>query len=573
VPLTNIFKKLGLSCLVKSGSNSNHIAIFEACLIGIAAGLSAIVLESGVSFLGGLRVYLSYMAPAIIVLPLFGLIGGIIAGFLIEKISPETTGSGIPQVKAALMRAKASLNLKVAFTKLLGGIVTLGSGFFMGREGPTVHVAAALSGQLNKWLPTTPLKRRQLIASGAGAGLAAAFNAPIAGVLFVAEELLKDISAPAIGTALLACFVASVISHFFCHHSNLQILSSQINIVTRLVDIPFFVLLGILAGVFGALFNRGIILFLTINEKFLRMPITLKIGLAGLLSGLIIASLPATCRDYAYLRELIIIGDTSIANIPIIFLAFFLLTLIAYGSGAPGGLFAPSLALGSCLGSIISFTQAHLIGHSTPEFFALIGMGAFFAAVARVPITAIVIVFEMTMNFSLVLPLMIVCLIATQVAEKLYKGSIYDRLISYAGIDLNKTQSAAHKAIDFTAKDIMTKDIELMENNLSIKQAKEIFSKSHHRGFPVMSQNKLVGILSQSDIDTSMQEQISETEPISTIMTTNPITVDIDNSLEDILYLMDRWGLSRLPVMEDKKLIGLITRTNVIDALYKQLNS
>lgn len=404
-----------------------RLAIFEACLIGLVAALAAVLLKQGVGWLGGWRIYASHVLPAWLVIPAFGLLCGSLAGILVERVAPETSGSGIPQVKAVLSRVPIPLDLRVAFTKLSGGILALGSGLALGREGPTVQVGAALAAALSRWVPTSSDYRRQLIAAGAGAGLAAAFNAPIAGVLFVVEELLQDVSDLTLGTAILASFIGAVVSRQLGGHSldvNLDLTAPQTNFSVQ--EIPFYLVLGVLAGGFGVLFNRGVIASLTFNKQVLSRSLPIRIGLAGLVSGLVIALLPNTFHDNAGLREMLVTGGASWQVAAIAFVAYFVLTLVAYGSGAPGGLFAPTLILGSALGYLVGVCEHSLLGITLPSTYALAGMGAFFSAVARVPITAIVIVFEMTRDFNLVLPLMIGSVVAYLVGEKVASGSIYD---------------------------------------------------------------------------------------------------------------------------------------------------
>ena len=169
-----------------------NVPFIEAFFVGLAAGGSAVLLKFGVEWLGTLRLETANHYSLYIVLPAFGAIGGFLAGLLVDKVAPETAGSGIPQVKAALNRVRMTLDLRVAFAKLLGGLIVLGSGLFMGREGPTVQLGAAVAASLTRRGKNAVRYRRQLIAAGAGAGLAAAFNAPIAGVVLVFYEKLKD---------------------------------------------------------------------------------------------------------------------------------------------------------------------------------------------------------------------------------------------------------------------------------------------------------------------------------------------------------------------------------------------
>ncbi|MCG8365544.1 MAG: chloride channel protein, partial [Pseudanabaenales cyanobacterium] len=187
-----------------------RVAIGEACIIGLVSGLTAVFLKQGVGWLVDWRA--SQPLPTWLLLPGIGLLGGWLAGWLLERLAPEASGSGIPQVKAVLRSVSIPLNLRVAIVKLLSTTLALGSGLSLGRQGPTVQIGAALAAQLSRWVPTSPEYRKQLIAAGAAAGLAAGFNAPIAGVLFVVEELLQDFSGLALGTAILASFIGAVVS-------------------------------------------------------------------------------------------------------------------------------------------------------------------------------------------------------------------------------------------------------------------------------------------------------------------------------------------------------------------------
>lgn len=171
-----------------------RLAILEAILIGLVAALAAVLLRQSIYWLGGWRLKEALILPIWLLIPALGLAGGFLVGFLVERTAPEAFGSGVPQVKAALAYVPIPLNLRVAVVKLVSTTLALGSGFALGREGPTIQIGAALAAQLSRWLPASPEHQRQLIAAGAAAGLAASFDAPIAGVMFVIEELLQDFS-------------------------------------------------------------------------------------------------------------------------------------------------------------------------------------------------------------------------------------------------------------------------------------------------------------------------------------------------------------------------------------------
>ncbi|MDZ8138390.1 MAG: chloride channel protein [Nostoc sp. DedQUE04] len=555
------------------------LAIAEACIIGLVAALSAVFLKVGSGWLGTWRVHTTHLFPAWLVLPAIGLVLGFLAGWLVDRLAPEASGSGIPQVKASLANVPVTLSWRVAGVKLLSAIVAIGSGMTLGRQGPTVQVGAGLAAGMSRWVPTSPDHRRQMIAAGAGAGLAAAFNAPIAGVLFIVEELLQDLSGLTLGTAIIASFIGGVISRLLGGGSldlNLQLVksSSQFSIP----EIPFFILLGILAGLFGALFNHGIIFSIKFYER-LHISLPLRVALAGFISGVVVAMLPASFRDNTGLRESLITGNSHPSVAAIAFAAQFILTLIAFGSGAPGGLFAPSLILGSCLGHIIGVSELYITGVGSPTTYALAGMGGFFSAVSKVPITAIVIVFEMTTDFNLVLPLMIVSVAAYLVADKVVPGSLYEKLLELKGITLTKEVAMEGALNKLTAKDVMQERVETLDAEMSLEEAMQAFARSHHRGFPVVEDSKLVGIVTQSDL-LKIRESTNHTFRdrnladifLKEIMTSVPMTVSPIHTLSNVLYLLDRYQISRLPVVDRRKLIGIITRADIIRAEADHLN-
>jgi CIC family chloride channel protein len=548
-------------------------AYAEACLIGFVSALAAVLLKFGIGWLGAWRVHASIALPALLVLPLVGLLLGLLCGWLLERVGPESTGSGIPQVKAVLAQFPIALNLRVALVKLVTTILAVGSGLAMGRQGPTVQIGAAVAAQLSLWVPTSPDHRRQMIAAGAGAGLAAAFNAPIAGVLFVVEELLQDLSGLTLGTAILASFIGAVVSRLLGGRSlDLNLELTQLNSSFFAPEIPFYVLLGILAGLLGGLFNKGILASLTFY-KGLSLSLPLRIGLAGFISGCVVALLPISFRNNSGLKELLLTGEANWEFASIAFVAHFVLTIVAYGSGAPGGLFNPSLILGAALGYLVGLAEYHILGMSTPTSYALAGMGAFFSAVSKAPITAIVIVFEITTDFNLVLPLMIAGVVSYLVADSISKGSLYQRLLEWNGYTLPKDTKTNQPWATLTAADLMQRRVETLSSNLPLDEVVQAFSRSHHRGFPVVDDDdKLVGIVTQTDLAKAAQRQTPGQTSLEQIMTPKPVTVSPSASLANVLYILNRYQLSRLPVTEARKLVGIITRSDLIKAQADQLS-
>ncbi len=585
-----------------------QIAILEASLIGLLSGLAAVVLKVGVGWVGGWRLGGAGMLPPIVALPLFGAIGGGLAGILIQRLAPEASGSGIPQVKAALAYLPMPLTGRIAIVKLMSTILSLGAGLTLGRQGPTVQLGAAIASQVSNWFPTSPDHRRQLLAAGAAAGLAAGFNAPIAGVLFVIEELLQDVSGLTLGTAIMASFVGAMVSRQLGGQDfTFSPSSMSIDPYFNAIEIPFFILLGVLAALLGVLFIRGILLSLRLYKR-LHLSLPGKIAIAGLLSGLLVALLPSALRDNASLQEVWRTSEFPWHLILLIFTVKFGLTLVAVGSGAPGGLFAPSLILGSTLGYLVCFLVQTLnlwlhlpLGTSSGAgfavTFALAGMAAFFSAVTRGPMTAIVIVFEMTQEFSIVLPLMISSVTAYLVAEAISSGSVYKYLLAWNGIYLKPSKQLESRLTKLTAADIMTRQPETINSSLSIPEAKLFFARSDHHGLPVVDDGQFIGMITESDfakvdgfeanivmnpnLNPTSNAQDSKTQDlpkkpggitVHDIMTPKPITVRSHDPLTQVIYWMNRYHVGHLPVLDRSQLVGIITRADIIRVESDQLS-
>ncbi len=243
------------------------------------------------------------------------------------------------------------------------------------------------------------------------------------------------------------------------------------------------------------------------------------------------------------------------------------LTLIAYGSGAPGGLFAPSLALGSALGYLIGLFDLSMTGTGSTSAFALVGMGAFFSAVARTPLTAIVITFELTSNFALLTPLMLACVISSAVGDQISRGGIYDLLMSWIGIHLRGPGLSQNLRI-LKVKDVMQTKIDQLSSKELVKDVLSTLSSSAQRGFVVVDRGKLVGVVTQTDLSKLAEIKLLEHITVSEIMTPHPVAVNLYDSVEEILFLFSRYKFTWLPVTDHDRLKGIILQSDVLKSLF-----
>ncbi|MEN6371245.1 MAG: H(+)/Cl(-) exchange transporter ClcA [Armatimonadota bacterium] len=428
------------------GRRQHHF--MRAALVGLFAGIAAVLFQIALFYAEGLRNhFISWlkMFPTWgwVVLPVTGAVVGAVAGYITSKYAPEASGSGIPHVKAVLLQLRPIRWQRILPVKFIGGILAIGAGFSLGREGPTVQMGASVGKMLSQFLHVPKRSRPQLVAAGAGAGLAAAFNAPLAGFIFVIEELQREMSPLTYSTALIAAVAGDIVTRTLTG----QLPSFRIAgyPTPPLAALPFFVALGLLSGVMGALFNRGLLRSLKFSHGLTRLPAWARPAIVGVIVGLLAWWLPCALGGGHSTAELVLRGKSYtmltghitflrlIGFLALLLAVKFVLTIISYASGVPGGIFAPLLMMGALLGAIVGRVSGIWwpeMAH-TPAAFAVIGMAAAFSAIVRAPLTGIVLILEMTGNYQQLLPLIVASLIAYLMGDYLHNKPIYESLLEY----------------------------------------------------------------------------------------------------------------------------------------------
>ena len=403
-----------------------------AALVGLCAGFVAILFRgalSGVDMLRNALITWAHEYPAFgwIFPILFSAGGALLSYTLMRRYAPETKGSGIPHLKAVLLRFQELEWKRVLPVKFIGGIASIGSGLAMGREGPTVQMGGAIGAAISQWLKVSPRERLTLIAAGAGAGLAAAFNAPLSGLVFVLEEVQRDFQPIVFGAAFLAAAVADVVARLGA--DPFPVFSITKYPTPPLEALPAFAVLGVVAGFLGVAFNRSLVLSLDLYGRVKNR--VLAVTLMGAVIGLIGWFFPMAIGNGHALAEMTLSGMIVLAAIPAWFLIRFLLTNLSYGTGVPGGIFAPLLVLGALIGLAVGETTQIILPSAVPipAVFAVVGMAAYFTAIVRAPLTGVVLIIEMTGNYEQMLPLLISCFFAYAVAEFMKDLPIYEVLL------------------------------------------------------------------------------------------------------------------------------------------------
>jgi chloride channel protein, CIC family len=361
-----------------------------------------------------------------------------VAAWLVRRFSPPASGSGIPHVEAVLNGELPPAPPQLIPVKFFGGLLAIGAGLALGREGPCVQMGATIADVVGRVFGRPWSDRRVLLAAGAGAGLATAFNAPIAGAVFVLEELVRRfdtrIAIAALGASATAILVARL---FLGDAPDFQIVIAASATIasgplayTAAATWPLYVVLGVLAGFLAVLYNCALLRAISLTDRLDRWPVELQAGVIGAAVGIFAWFAPELVGGGDQITQRTLAGGTTVALIPLAFLLRFALGTVSYAAATPGGLFAPILVLGAQLGlfsGALCRTALPDLGIQ-PEAFAIVGMAAFFTGVVQAPVTGIVLVTEMTGGFTMLLPMLAACFAAMLVANLLGGAPIYESL-------------------------------------------------------------------------------------------------------------------------------------------------
>ena len=551
--------------------------LFFATLIGVGAGFGAILFRWMITFFQklfftqGQHVFSFLGSYYVIIIPA---IGGLIVGLLVYFFASEAKGHGVPEVMLAVAVSGSKIRPRVAAIKALVSSICIGSGGSVGREGPIVQISSALGSTIGQIFRLSEDKKRILIACGAAGGIAATFNAPLAGIFFGLEVILREYGTRYFSSVVLSAVTATVISRTFLG-SNPAFITPPYELLSS-YDILFYVVLGLLSAFVGWLFIKVLYKCEDLFDA-IKIPYYLKPAVGGLFLGFI----------GLYFPQIFGVGYTSIEKTlngqlgPMLVLGLIALKIIAtsltLGSGGSGGVFAPSLFIGAMLGSSFG-SILHLIFPGilvSPGAYALVGMAAVFAGAAQAPISAILILFEMTGDYKIILPLMVACVISTLVLKWISKDSIYTLKLRRRGIDILKLKNE-DLLEKINVSEAMFRKIITINESATVSDAESLLKSSSHRGFPVLDSNgRLKGMITHQDIYDALEKGRRDIT-VAEIMSNNLVTCYPEETLKNALEKLGEHDIGRIPVIENNdtgKLIGLITRKNIVSTYNKALKN
>ncbi len=575
------FQKLRgyLTRLQDSNRLPESLAIFlTALLVGVGAGLGAVFFRWLIAFfqdlfftkLGGLLQ--GFQPWYLLIIPA---LGGLIYGPMIYKFAREAKGHGVPEVMEAVALKGGRIRPVVAIVKSLASAVCIASGGSVGREGPIAQIGSAIGSTVGQYFNLSDERIKNLVACGAAGGIAATFNAPIAGAVFALEIILGQLHAVYFGAVVISAVTADVIAHYF--EGGLRAFSVPAYTMTSPWELLFYVVMGVLMALASVAFTRLLYLSEDIWDG-ISFPEYFKPVIGGLILGVIgiispkIGSFPrAFGVGYDSISEALF-GNMALKLTLSLFLLKLVATIITLGAGGSGGIFAPSLFMGAMLGETFGQFAGQLFPSVTapPGAYAMVGMAAFFSGAAHAPVTAILILFELTGNYEIILPLMLATVTSTLLSRALSPESIYTLKLTRRGVHLQEGKDLDVMQT-ITVGEAMSKSYDVVSSDLSLKNLAIEFERSHHHGFPVVDRDdKLVGVVTIQDLERALEDELPDSTPVEEIATCqNLITAYDDEPMWTALRKLGVRDVGRLPVVKrgsERQLVGVVRRKDIIQA-------
>ncbi|NQU27149.1 MAG: chloride channel protein, partial [Candidatus Marinimicrobia bacterium] len=408
----------------------DHIFVLVvAAIIGVVGGFIAAGFQYLIAFFRDTLWTEGNIIEAITSTPLYlrlaiPAVGGLIVAWFVHKLAPEAKGHGVPEVMNAVATHNGFIRMRVVLVKAFASALTIASGGSVGREGPIVQIGSAFGSTMGQIFQVSRRRLKTFVGCGAAAGIAATFNAPIAGAIFASEIILGDFSAASIGPLMIASVLGTVVSHNI--YGDYPAFIPPVYSLNNPIELVFYAVLGVAAGLIGLAFIKLLYYSEDFFDRF-HIHVALKAMIGGLGLGIIALFVPQIMGVGYETIDLVLAGNLSIQLALLFLLAKLAATSLTLGFGGSGGIFAPSLFMGSMVGGAIG----SIFGYFFPEMgispgaYALVGMAAVVSATTFAPITAILIIFELTMEYTVILPVMIASIIALVITQNLAEGSIY----------------------------------------------------------------------------------------------------------------------------------------------------
>jgi CIC family chloride channel protein len=556
-------------------SSETVAGLILAVAVGVVSGLGAVAFRWLISnfqslfFDGGSRA-LSFLGHYyVIVIPA---LGGLLVGPLVYFLAREAKGHGVPEVMEAVALRGGRIRPRVSVVKALASSICIGSGGSAGREGPIVQIGSSFGSAIGQWLKLPDEMVRVLVACGAAGGISATFNAPIAGVFFALEIILGRVVTRRFAYVVVSAVAADFLAQAFLGNRRAFAIPS-FGIVSPW-EFSFYTVLGILAALSALAF---ISLLYRCEDLFqsLKIPEYVKPALGGLAVGAIgLYSSDLFGVGYGGITKALS-GELALGMLLSLCLLKIVATSLTLGSGGSGGIFAPSLFIGAMLGTALGSAFGSLFPSITAPAgaYGVVGMAAVFAGAARAPFSAVLIIFEMTGNYAIILPLMTSVVISTVLSRALKRETIYTLKLLRRGVDIEQAE-VGDVMRTIMVKEAMTKNFPTVPATMNLEELIKLFQKTGHHGFPVLDrEGLLIGVVTQTDVERHLGAGSAKKElTVLDIATRSPFVAFPDQTLDRVLRTApEEYG--RIPVVSQddrRRLLGVLRRHDIIKAYRKK---
>ncbi len=575
------FVKYAQAYFMRFKSTEHMFMVVVAIFIGLLGGFGAVGIQFAIKlfqklFWSAWTLSTNYfyelpwhhklLAPAI---------GAFLVGLIVQYFSREAKGHGVPEVMEAIALRNGVIRPRVVVAKLLASSLYIGAGGSVGREGPVIQIGSSVGSTIGQFLRVNPQRMKTFVACGAAAGIAAAFNAPVAGALFSVEVILGDFGVPQFSPIVISSVVATVVSRSFLGDFPAFAVPPY-HLVSPFELIPY-AMLGILAGLVAVMFIRTLYRFETFFDH-LKTPEYVKTVIGGLLVGLIGIFIPHIYGVGYDTMDRALQSDMMWQWLLLLIFVKTLATSISLGSGGSGGVFAPSLFLGTMTGGFFGAFVHEFLPNTTAESgaYALVGMGAVVAAATHAPITAILIIFEMTNDYKIILPLMISTIIATLISTKLQKESIYTIKLVRRGIDIFKGKDI-NVLHGIKVRDVVEQDYQTVQEGLPFRRLVKLIWESPKPEFFVINRNgDFEGVITLAEVRQALQDEevLGDIVVAKDLAISDIPTISAEDTLDNALKIMAQRNIDFLPVVDSRhpnKLVGQIRWRDVMEAYNREV--
>ncbi len=537
----------------------NQLFLALTMVVAVLAGLAAVLFTLTIDFVSR---QLFGLDPSALRLFLVPTLVSIATGILLVKVFPDVRGSGVPQTKAAYHLQGGMIPVRVPLGKFLTGVLAVGSGHSLGREGPSVQIGAGIASVAARWMGLPPARMKDLLPVGVAGALAAAFNTPIAAVLFALEEIIGDMNAALLGSTVVASVTAVIVERSIL--GNEPLFHVPPYHLEHPAEIFAYVLLGLVGGLISVVFCKGL---LWTRRAVLSLPPRsrmLQPAVGGAVIGVVLIFIPQVMGvGYAHVDQALN-GALPLKMLALLSIAKLGATIVSYSSGNAGGIFAPSLYIGAMAGGAVGMLVNQFAPFATagPGAYALVGMGTLFAGIIRAPMTSVIMVFEITQDYQILVPLMVANLLSFWISRRYQPMPVYEALLRQDGVHL--PSHARPAAGTWTAEDVMSAAPLFVAPDRAVADASRALEEAAAPACLVGDPARLSGIVTAAQIEAALRDG-NAAAPIASLILPSTVHVHTDHPFE---LVVERFWQSPgvLPVVgrdDVARVVGVVTHADI----------